>query len=342
MLHDTSKPWLRMVVGATIGLGAIVVIGALALHFVPKWLASNGLGPQDTAEELGRTRTATLAFLAGVVASIGAVYTARTFGLSRSAQMTERFTHAIDQLGNEEADVRIGSIYALERIARDSPRDHQAVMEVLTAFIRDRVRDSSKPTIPPDVQAALTVVGRRQHTNDPAGFRINLEGADLRYANLARARLERAVLNGAQLQGAVLAEAFLTETWLIEAYLEGASLIGAHMRDAKLGNARLERAVLYEADLSGARLSGAHLDFALFGDSTPPGNPETSVIMHGASLRAVSMTVRVLPARFGHKSGPANLSGIQLDNARYTPETKWPPGFVPESCGAQLVTTSKL
>ncbi|MGZ6692733.1 MAG: pentapeptide repeat-containing protein [Solirubrobacteraceae bacterium] len=124
--------------------------------------------------------------------------------------MTERFTHAIDQLGNADADVRIGGIYALERIVRDSPRDHQAVMEVLTAFIRNRVRDTSKSTISPDVHAALTVIGRRRHTNNPSGFRINLEGADLCYANLPRARLERAVLNGAQLQGAILAEAYLT------------------------------------------------------------------------------------------------------------------------------------
>ena len=37
--------------------------------------------------------------------------------------------------------MRIGGIYALERIARDSAKDHPTVMEVLTAFIREHSRD---------------------------------------------------------------------------------------------------------------------------------------------------------------------------------------------------------
>jgi hypothetical protein len=43
--------------------------------------------------------------------------------------------------------VRIGGIYALERIARDSAKDHPTVMEVLNAFIRDHSRE---PWPPPD------------------------------------------------------------------------------------------------------------------------------------------------------------------------------------------------
>src|SRR5215218_2792189 len=49
-------------------------------------------------------------------------------------QVTERFTRAIDQLGHANLDVRVGGIYALERIARDSPEDRAAVAEVLMAF----------------------------------------------------------------------------------------------------------------------------------------------------------------------------------------------------------------
>jgi hypothetical protein len=42
--------------------------------------------------------------------------------IAQRGQVTERFTHAIDQLGHTALDVRIGGIYALERIANDSPR----------------------------------------------------------------------------------------------------------------------------------------------------------------------------------------------------------------------------
>jgi hypothetical protein len=52
--------------------------------------------------------------------------------------VTDPYTKAIEQLGSGKLDVRIGAIYALERVARDSARDHQTVIEVLTAFIREQ------------------------------------------------------------------------------------------------------------------------------------------------------------------------------------------------------------
>ena len=85
--------------------------------------------------------------------------------------MTDHYTKAIEQLGSDKLDVRIGGIYALERIAHDSARDHPTVMEVFTAFIREHSLEPWPPSddggqeteqsARPDVQAALTVVGRR-------------------------------------------------------------------------------------------------------------------------------------------------------------------------------------
>jgi hypothetical protein len=60
-----------------------------------------------------------------------------SYRLNRHGQITERFTRAIDQLGNESLDVRLGVIYALERIAKDSRHDHPQVVEILTAYIRE-------------------------------------------------------------------------------------------------------------------------------------------------------------------------------------------------------------
>ena len=75
------------------------------------------------------------------------LFTARNFTLSREGQVTDRYTKAIEQLGSDKLDVRIGGIYALERVARDSAKDHPTVMEVLTAFIREHSRE---PWPPPD------------------------------------------------------------------------------------------------------------------------------------------------------------------------------------------------
>jgi len=91
-------------------------------------------------------------------------------------QVTERFTRAIELLGSSEngepnLEMRLGGIFALERIARDSPEDHWTIMEVLTAYVRENTmpwppRDgheaSPEYSEPPrvDVQAAMTVIER--------------------------------------------------------------------------------------------------------------------------------------------------------------------------------------
>ena len=155
--------------------------------------------------------------------------------------------------------MRIGGIYALERVARDSSRDHPTVMEVLTAFIREHSNEPWPPSDPgglererstrPDVQAAVTVVGRRDAERDIR--LIDLTGADLTGADLTRAILLRA-----DLTRAILLRADLTR-----ADLHGATLIGAD----------LTRADLHGADLHGAYLTGAYLTGADFTDARWPG-----------------------------------------------------------------------
>jgi hypothetical protein len=71
--------------------------------------------------------------------------TNKTTELTGQGQVTDRYTKAIEQLGSKEIDVRIGGIYALERIARDSARDQPTVMEVLAAFVRDHSPEQWPP-----------------------------------------------------------------------------------------------------------------------------------------------------------------------------------------------------
>ncbi len=69
--------------------------------------------------------------------------TQTTLRLTEQGQITERFTRAIEQLGSDKLEIRLGGIYALERIAGDSlametspGRDYATIMEVLTAYVR--------------------------------------------------------------------------------------------------------------------------------------------------------------------------------------------------------------
>ena len=90
--------------------------------FVPAagWLAHHDVGSvkgplHETALDNARGGGCTLG--AGLFAAGALLFTARNFTLSREGQVTDRYTKAIEQLGSDKLDVRIGGIYALERVA---------------------------------------------------------------------------------------------------------------------------------------------------------------------------------------------------------------------------------
>jgi hypothetical protein len=244
------------------------------------------------------------------------------FHLSQEGQVTERFTRAIDQLGNATLDVRLGGIYALERIAKDSPRDHGPIVEVLTAFVRERapwppaekvpsltppgaqpvlIAPASPPKPSADIQAILTVLGRRVIDEKwPEPPRLDLSKTDLRGADLRKTHLEGADLHQAHLERAGLGRAHLEKAYLREAHLKEADLTGAHLEGADLRRARLEGADLSEARLEGAILSRAHLELADLREARLEG-----AFIGGAHLEAAK-----------------NLTKEQIDSA-YTDEAQW-------------------
>ncbi len=227
----------------------------------------------------------------------------RTVEITEQGQVTDRYAKAIEQLGSDKLEVRIGGIYALERVTRDSARDHPTVMEVLTAFIREQrppqVPDEEQPRSTwPDVQAAVTVVGRRALERD-IGF-IDLSGADLSGANLTEAKLSGANLTEANLSGANLTGAILASGHLNGANLARARLIGAHLIGADLSAADLTRADLTGANLTGANLPRATLAIADF----------TSAKLASARLNDADLT-RAKLAR-------ADLTGAHLRGAKLT------------------------
>ena len=151
---------------------------------VPALYRTAGSGEDARLSAVTTTRAALLAGFVGLGA-LGTFWlnsrvyriTARTFELTEQGQLTDRYTKAIEQLGDDKLDVRLGGIYALERIAVDSKRDHPTVVEVISAYARERtapiqrVRPANRRTAHPrslrkevklgaDVEAVLTVLGR--------------------------------------------------------------------------------------------------------------------------------------------------------------------------------------
>lgn len=192
--------------------------------------------------------------------------------ISEQRQITDRYNAAVTNLGSRSIDIRLGGIYALQRLMYDSPRDQSTIIAVLCAFVRDQSASIKKPpkssfSLPPaDIQAALTVVGTRNAANDGHTTVIdfdraqlanaiighdNLTGATFVAANLSGAWLTRASLHGATLGGADLSGAHLT----------GADLTGAGFRQANLAHAQLDRANLSHAKLALANLTGVNIPF---------------------------------------------------------------------------------
>ncbi len=51
-------------------------------------------------------------------------------------RITELYTKAVEQLGSEKAPVRLGGLYALERLAQDNPDHRQTIVNVICAYLR--------------------------------------------------------------------------------------------------------------------------------------------------------------------------------------------------------------
>lgn len=262
----------------------------------------------------------------------------KTVRITEQGHITDRYTKAIEQLGKLDGDkpnieVRLGGIYALERIARDSPRDHWTIMEVLTAYVRQNARVNTSASQPEldfitdrsqliqprtDIQAILTVLGRRERGEDrEKGRFLDLRHTNLKGADLRRAHLERAKLQQAHLEGADLYQAHLDSAYFFEAHLEGARLSQAHMEGARLSNAHLEGADLFEAHLEGARLSQAHLQGAMLVAAYLESAYLTEAHLENAYLSAANLKDADLQQ--AHLEGAnlfgANLAGVRLAGA---------------------------
>jgi uncharacterized protein YjbI with pentapeptide repeats len=290
--------------------------------------------------------------------------------LTRQGQVAERFTRAIDQLGSDRLAQRLGGIYGLEQISKESPGIdiRLVVSDVLTAFVRQHAPHDRTATADdrhllelgvraPDVQAAMTVLGRRVIlATDP---QLDLRYVDLRRADLQSLDLHNANLAGAQLIGATLSNARLQGANLRDADLQWATFTNALLQDADLNRAQLQNVVLSHARLQGAQLNGARLQDAKFigaqlhlagladaqlrgavflGAHLPSAN------LAGAQLQNANLTGAILvDAELGGANlggaqlQSANLVGARLQGAECTSLTRWPPEFDWRAAGVTLI-----
>jgi hypothetical protein len=203
MTRFGTGPWRRW---AWVAAAAVIGVGALALWLIPLALTSApaaGLSSAERLKAVNDARQAVLAFLVVVGAGGTLWFTARSYLLNRESNLTDRFTKAVAQLGDDTVHVRVGAVYALERIAQDSLRDRRTAIWVLGSFIRgqSRLTRARDDALAEDVYTALRTVTRLVEGTD---LILDLRGADLRNADLSHLRADQTWLKDADTTGAAL------------------------------------------------------------------------------------------------------------------------------------------
>ncbi len=262
----------------------VLVIFLIALYIIPKLQVSKFSDQAKKLELENKSRAVIAQSIGGLIVVFGFIFSWWQTSINETGQVTGRFATAVEQLGNDNLAIKLGGIYALERIANDSEEDYWVIMEVLTTYMKQnhpaQIRANSsvvfREHVLADVKAILAVICRRdpRDLETENGKHIDLQKVDLQRVdmggeeiNLQNARLERAALSYTHFEGANFDDADLHGAYLYGAILNRASfrkadLLVADIRTAKLRRANLGGANLQRTDLSKADLRGANLQYA--------------------------------------------------------------------------------
>jgi Pentapeptide repeats (8 copies) len=271
-------------------IACLAVLAIAAVWLIPKAQARRWAGQGIHGKELADLENGARGTLVQIVGGFALILTFaatwtqiadtrkatnRTLRLNAAQQETDRFTRAVGQLGSAQFALRLGGIYGLERLARDSANERGAVINLLSAYLREKhparhphhrpkVLSVSRYTShaflacrvvthkpAADTQAALTAILRTARLPGHASP-LDLSGLDLRAVDIRRSDLRNADLSGSSLEFAQ-AEG---------ANFDDVDLEQADMRDACLAEATFKRTLTFGAGWwtwGGANVEGADL-----------------------------------------------------------------------------------
>jgi Pentapeptide repeats (9 copies) len=260
--------WMLAAAAAVVITAFLVTIWlwAIASHAKP--------GTDQASARLDAVRTG-LAAGAGAGAAVGLMLAFRrqhhqeiaTDLTDRDAterRITELYTKAVEQLGSDKAPVRLGGLYALERLAQDNRAHRQTIVNVICAYLRMPF----SPTTPGSMPEPEAIEGEGERVIDTEA-RINEIGDTWQQERQVRLTAQRILtehLRDDRAKGKRSTEPPSPRFWPdIRIDLGGATLI-----DFDLGNGVMADANFDRATFSGnARFDRATFSSdARFGDAT--------------------------------------------------------------------------
>lgn len=267
-LRSNAGPgrWSRRIdaEGQPLWITVLLILAAFVLLTIVVQLAATWISASETpadSRRVNNARTSLVQLLAGIGLTGGFIYAVRTFSLSRSTQRAERFSKAVEQIGQTSETVRAGGVYSLKLLALEEPIYWPIVEELVCALIRERAKAYDRITS--DVQAGLLVLGDRPGVSTAERRALDLRGISLPEAVLVGLNLEGALLDGAHLYNADLTDAQLAHARLVGANLDRANVSKASLESANVSRASLRKSNFFEADLRNANVDGAFLRGAL-------------------------------------------------------------------------------
>lgn len=273
--------------------GGIAALVALTLSLL--WISNDDLwkeaaSPSERLETVTKTYSSLLIVLGFGFAYRRLQVADRQVKVAEEGQLTERFGSAVEQLASAALSVRIGGLYSLERLSKDSPSFHWPSVEIISSFIKDRSKrfsnvesqgeldaaeqinlvEDSSPLLhadtlnaprraPLDVQVAMRIISRRDYRLDPEGLRIDLEGAFLAGIRLNRAFLREANLSEADLSGVLIRDSDLSGASFVSCNMAEAELKRVNLSNADASWVKLNACDLRYSDLSGSEFRDADL-----------------------------------------------------------------------------------
>ena len=327
------------------GIGLVIAISWMFWG----WL-SGGESGSTTIRNIALVSAGPIALALAVWRSLVADRQAKT---AQQVLLNERYQKGAEMLGSGVLSVRLGGIYALQRLAEENREEyHVQIMRLFCAFGRLPTKDQSLETgqaeieqgtlmgLRPDVEAVMEAINSRSESRveleRKAGFRLDLRGAELPQAQLLdadftsaffhRANLSGANISGTDLSGAFLDYADLSEAILSNARFTGTRFISANLSGALLQDLDISNASFHRANLSRANLHGANLSNAIFQDASLANTWLDDADLSSASFlkadlsRAILINADLTGAHFldadltGANFSDANLSGVKFSN----------------------------
>ena len=350
--------WVILLVLVAVAVFATVVYWGWISNDLWTWLGTTP-GGQDRQESNSTTLRNIGLVVAGLIALPLAVW--RSIVAQQQAEtaqqglLNERYQRGAEMLGNDVLSVRLGGVYALQRLAEEHPEQyHVQIVSLFCALVRrltscdafeDKVKEDeivsstqdmqqiSNRQLREDVQAAMTAIGTRSVADlvieKRSNFVPNLHGVNLSYANLSGANLSSVDFSNAILHRADFFNTPLLSPDLSEPILSGPNqpqarvvIAGEHIKPDLSGfesrRANLSGSDLSDADLSSAKLLGADLSGALLMSADFSGANISYANLYKAVLLDANLSELLLSYvdLSGALLGSADLSGAHLPGAK--------------------------